>query len=55
MAVLADIERYLEAWPDRFVQDALRAHVYRCRFDSRQRLAAPTWLMDAIEAVERLR
>lgn len=55
MAVLADVERYLEAWPERFIQDALRAHVYRCRFDSRQRLTAPAWLLGAIEAVEQLR
>lgn len=55
MAVLADLERYLEKWPDRFIRDAQRAHVYRCRFDSRQRLAAPAWLLGAIEAVERSR
>lgn len=50
---LVALESYLRAWPDRFVADALRAGVYRCRFDSRQRLAEPGWLsvtMDLVEA-----
>lgn len=53
--VLSDLERYLNDWPNSFVSDGYRAHVYRCRFDSRQNLQAPHWLVTAIEAVERQR
>mgnify|MGYP001042114108 CR=1 FL=1 len=52
MAVLSDLERYLEDWPETFIRDADRAHVYRCRFDSRCRLISPAWLAQAISSVE---
>lgn len=53
--VLSDLERYLSDWPNNFVADCYRAHVYRCRFDSRQSLQVPRWLVTAIETVERRR
>lgn len=55
MAVLSDLERYLEDWPETFIRDATRAHVYRCRFDSQRRLTSPLWLVQAISAAEEQR
>lgn len=52
---LITLESYLLRWPGRFIADALRAGVYRCRFDSRQRLIEPRWISVAIYQVEALR
>ena len=49
---LVALESYFTTWPDHFIADALWAHVYRCRFDSRRRLSEPAWLAKVMDTVE---
>jgi hypothetical protein len=47
MQTLSTLEAYLTDWPQLFLRDARRSHVYRCRFEQGRALSLPGWLDSA--------